>query len=474
MIVLGIIGLLVIILVIKAVSFKPYTHSVKKSTPEALNEVSIINNFSRLIQHKTVSYLDAKDMDMNEFSAFQNTLEDLYPKVHRTCKKTLIGPTGILYKWQGKSSSKPIVLMSHYDVVPAESESWEVPPFSGLIKDGVVWGRGTIDTKVTLLSIMESTEYLLNENFIPENDIYFSFAGDEEVSGPSAQEIVKHLKSLNIKPELVLDEGGVVIDGVFPGVNKSTALIGVGEKGYLDLEVQFESQGGHASAPPKHGITGSMGKLLQDLEKKSMSSEFTAPVMELFNRLGRHSTFGYKLIFANMWLLKPVLNGVFTNQGGQMNALIRTTTAVTILEGSSAYNVLPPNGKVGINARLLKKDTMESTKNYISSLIDVPHKLKVIGGREASEISSHESEGFKFLENVILSLWPDAIVSPYLMIAGTDSRHFHEISDNVLRFAPIEITKEEMSLIHSNNERIRIETVMKSVECYVKIIRGLS
>ncbi|MCH4890800.1 M20/M25/M40 family metallo-hydrolase [Acidaminobacter sp. JC074] len=474
MIIMYLLLILVIFLLINAVLFKPVQHSVKEASPEALNEALIVKNFSRLIQHKTVSHLDSEKMDMKEFEAFQKSLETLYPKVHETCDRNFIGPTGILYKWKGKSSDKPIVLMSHYDVVPADEESWDRPPFSGEIKDGVIWGRGTIDTKITLLSIMESAEYLINQEFVPANDIYFSFAGDEEVSGPSAQAIVSHLKSKHVKPAMVLDEGGVIIEGIFPGVDKKTALIGLGEKGYLDLEVQFQSQGGHASAPPKKGITGQMGKLMQDLESKAMKSEFTPPVKELFNRLGRHSSFGYRLIFANMWLTKPLLNMLFTSQGGQMNALIRTTTAVTKLEGSKAFNVLPPNGKIGINARLLNKDTAKDTQAFVSSLIKGDHKINVVESREASPLSSHDSDSFRFLEKTILSLWPDAIVSPYLMIAGTDSRHFHDISDHVYRFAPIEITKEELSLIHSNNERMRVETVIKSVACYVKIIRGLS
>ena len=475
MILLIIIAVLAAILIIRASLFKPLPTTVTHTPKEVLNEDQVIAHFQELLRHKTVSNIDKSKMEMDIFKAFQESLIDLYPVIHKTCTWKHLGDTGILYHWKGKSPNNPIVLMSHYDVVPAEETAWEIAPFHGKVIDGVVWGRGTLDTKCTLLSVMESAEHLIKEGFVPEHDIYFSFSGDEEVSGESAPAIVSHLKEKGIRPQLVLDEGGVVIkDGIFPGVNKQTAVIGVGEKGYIDLEVQFESQGGHASAPPRHGITGAMGRLMSGLEEKSMNPAFMEPVMEMFNRLGRHSTFGYKIIFANMWLFKPLLALLFKKQGGQMNALIRTTTAVTVLEGSKAYNVLPPKGKVGINARILNTDTMDSTIRHISGFIKVPHKIQVLNGREASPISPIQSEAFKTLETTILDLWPDAVVSPYLMIAGTDSRHFHAICENVLRFAPMEITKEELNLIHSNNERIPVDSVIKCVECYVKLIRRLS
>jgi carboxypeptidase PM20D1 len=465
---------LISLVLVRAILFVPQKHEGSQTPKEILKEDIIIKHFQTLLRHPTISNPDKEKMDMAAFSAFQQSLIDLYPHVTSVCHRELIGPTGILYRWPGKSSEEPIVLMSHYDVVPVEEEAWEVAPFDGSIIDGVIWGRGTLDTKCTLLSVMESAEHLISQGFLPAQDIYFSFAGDEEVSGKSAPAIVAYLKDQGIKPKMVLDEGGVVIkDGIFPGVNKKTAVVGVGEKGYIDLEVQFESQGGHASAPPRHGITGAMGKLMADLEDKTMKAEFTPPVLEMFDRLGRHSTFGYKLIFANMWLFKPLLALIFKIQGGQMNALIRTTTAVTVLGGSSAYNVLPPKGTVGINARVLNTDTIETTAQHISSLVKLPHQVRIIDGREASPISPIKSQAFETLEATILDMWPDAVVSPYLMIAGTDSRHFHAICENVLRFAPMEITKEELNLIHSNNERIPVNSVLKCVETYIKLIRRL-
>ncbi len=473
MIFLLFLSLFIVFLLIRALLFQPKDMSSEQTPPEVLNEEQIIENFRNLLRHKTVSHIDKNQMDMAEFTAFQESLVSLYPEVHEACTCEHLGDTGILYKWAGKTQDSPVVLMAHYDVVPAEETAWDVPPFKAAVIDGVVWGRGTLDTKCTLLSVMESAEHLIKEGFVPNHDIYFSFAGDEEVSGESAPAIVAHLKNKGVKPYMVLDEGGVIVEGVFPGVEKQTAMIGVGEKGYIDMEVLFASKGGHASAPPRHGITGAMGKLMSDLENRTMKPVFTEPVLEMFNRLGRHSSFGYKIIFANMWLFKPVLKILFKKQGGQMNAVIRTTTAVTVLEGSNAYNVLPPKGTIGINARVLNTDTMDSTIKHISSLVKTPHNIQVLNGREASPTSPIQSGAFEILEKVILDMWPEAVVAPYLMTGGTDSRHFHAICENVLRFAPMEITKEELNLIHSNNERIRVKTVLKCVEYYIKLIRRL-
>ncbi|BES64365.1 M20 family peptidase [Gottschalkiaceae bacterium SANA] len=466
--------ILIVVLLARAILFQPLQTTIEQTPEEVLDGEQIIEHFRQLLRHKTVSHIDKNQTDLAAFQAFQKSLVSLYPEVNKNCTCQYLGETGILYHWKGTSQEDPIVLMSHYDVVPAEESAWDVPPFEAAVIDGIVWGRGTLDTKCTLLSVMESAEHLIKEGFVPSQDIYFSFSGDEEISGESASAIVNHLKNKGIKPQMVLDEGGVVIkDGIFPGVNKQTAVIGLGEKGYIDLQVQFESKGGHASAPPRHGITGAMGKLMADLENKTMKPVFMEPVLEMFNRLGRHSTFGYKIIFANMWLFKPLLTILFKKQGGQMNALIRTTTAVTVLEGSKAYNVLPPKGTIGINARILNTDTMDSTINHISSLVKVPHTIQVLNGREASPISPLQSNAFRALEDTILDIWPQAVVSPYLMIAGTDSRHFHAICDNVLRFAPMEITQEELNLIHSNNERIPVDSVLKSVTYYIKLIRRL-
>lgn len=465
--------MLILVLLVNTLRFKPLKSHVKPIELLELEEESILNNLSKMIQVKTVSHLDESLMDHEAFDQFKRLLDELYPKVRQTCEIKYIGPRGILYKWKGHSDEKPVVLMSHYDVVPVEEAAWQVAPFSGSVIDGTLWGRGTLDTKTTLLSVMESAEKMIKEGYKPSNDIYFSFAGDEEISGPSAPLIVDYLRSINVKPHLVLDEGGVVIDDVFPGVRKSAALIGIGEKGYLDLEVTFTSKGGHASAPPNHSIMSQLNKWLVQVEKQPMKSSITPPIKAMFDRLGRHSTFAYRLIFSNLWLFSPLLKILFKRIGGQMNALIRTTIAPTMLSASTAFNVLPSTCKVGLNCRLLNTNTIESTQAHILSFLREDYEVKIVESREASKISRIDTEQFQILEEVISGMWPQAIVSPYLMTAATDSRHFCEISDHVMRFAPMYITGEELSLIHSHNERIRVETVIESVQFYCQLLKRL-
>jgi carboxypeptidase PM20D1 len=274
---------------------------------------------SALIQCKTISSRDGQAIDQQEFRRFYETLAALFPLVHRHCPLERIGAAGLLYHWQGKENDAPVVLMSHFDVVPAEDAKWEKPPFAGIIEDGVLWGRGSLDTKQTLCGILCAAEYLLEKGFVPARDIYFSFGGDEEVHGASCLAIVSWLEQKGIRPSLVIDEGGAIVDDVFPGVKLPCALIGIGEKGVLDVECSLESPGGHASTPPPHTGVGQLAQAVVALERKPFPAELTVPVKTMYETLGRHSSFGYRLIFANLWCFLPLLAALGRRAGGNLN-----------------------------------------------------------------------------------------------------------------------------------------------------------
>jgi len=427
-----------------------------------------------MIRHKTVSYNDRTKIDYREFDRFKEFLVQNYPGIHGTCTREFHGDTGILYHWQGKTKDDPVVLMSHYDVVPVNQDLWTKPAFEGILEDGIIWGRGTLDTKGTLCGVVEAVEKLIGDGFIPETDIYLSFSGDEEISGISAPSIVEALKGRGIRPKLVLDEGGAVVENIFPGVEKPSALIGVGEKGYMDLELEMSGKGGHSSAPPAHTLVGRLALAIVKLEKKPFKATISPAVKEMFEKMGRHSTFMYRLIFANMWCFSPLLKIIFGKQGGEMNALIRTTLAPTIMEGSKAFNVMPPKAKAGLNLRLMGCDTIDSAIEYIKQVIDDPDiHVKCVEGREASPVSSTKSEGWKKVEEAICETWEDTVVSPYLMLAGSDSRHFCLISDNVLRFSAMPLSLEERGLIHGNDERITVKSLMETIAFYIRLIKKL-
>ncbi len=465
--------LLLAVLILRALAFKPKAEQAATPVPLEFDREKAHRDLAQMIRCKTVSDADPAKEDAAEFEKFHLLLPTLFPTVYATCEQIETGERAILLRWKGASDKEPLVLMSHYDVVSVVEENWSRPAFEGLIENGVLWGRGTLDTKGTLNGILQAAEHMMQKGFTPKHDVYFAFSGSEEVNGNGAPAIVDWLEKNGVEPGAVIDEGGAVVEKVFPGVKRPCALIGIAEKGMLNLEFSVTTNGGHASSPPPHTPVGVLSAACVKVEDHPFPFRLTKPALEMFDTLGRHSTFVYRLIFANLWLFRPVLNMICKRSGGELNALVRTTVAFTQMEGSKGMNVLPPKASMLANLRLMEGDTMQSATERIRRTVgDDNVTLRIVGGMNPSRISRTDCEGWKNLKAAIADTWQGCIVSPYLMLACSDSRHYGRISDRVYRFSAMALSKEERGTIHGNDERIPLETVEKTVEFYLRVLQN--
>ena len=473
LILLSVLAAFFAVVLIRTARFRPKAEPDASLPPlaEAPDAALAAEHLAEMIRIRTVSFADKAQEDPEPFEEFPRLLARLYPNVHSAGKCERPGPRSLLFRWPGKTPGDPTVLMAHYDVVPADEDAWEKPPFAGIIEGGVLWGRGTLDTKGTLLGVMEAAEAMIARGFVPEHDIYLAFAGDEEIAGTGAPTTVKLLKARGVHAALVVDEGGAVVENVFPGVSRPCALVGIGEKGSVNFEFSLASKGGHASAPPAHTLVGRLARAVTRVEGKPFPARMTKATAELFDTLGRHSTFVYRMIFANLWCFLPLLDLICKKRGGELNALMRTTCAFTMMEGSRAANVLPPKARMVANLRLISGDTASSAAEALRAAIqDDSIAVQRLNGDDPSPFSRTDSEGWRRLRRAIRATWPEALVSPYLMIAGSDSRHFSAISENVMRFCPMALSTEERGFIHGHNERIPVEKLGTLVEFYLRLI----
>ena len=472
LVILGLVLVFLAVLVLRALMFNPKPQPQLDAEPIDFDKDAAVSALQQLVRCKTVSNVDPALEDDAEFEKLINLLPELYPHIVKACTFTRFPDRGLLFHWQGKAHDKPSVMMAHYDVVPVQEDMWEKPPFAAILENGVLWGRGTLDTKVTLNGALSAANYLVQKGFVPEQDIYFAFSGGEEVNGKGAENIVNYFAQQGIVPALVVDEGGAVVENVFPGVNVPCGMIGIAEKGMINVRYTVRSGGGHASAPlPKSPVTD-LAKACRKVVDNPFPMHLTPPVAALFDTLGRQSSFVYKLIFANLWCFKPILNLICISSGGEMNALVRTTTAFTMMEGSSARNVIPAKASIVSNMRLNPQDTVESAVEYLRKTVNDPSvEIEVLEGNDPSRISQVDCDSYRKVAAAVSATWDGCITSPYLMVQCSDSRHYGAISDKVYRFSAMDLTKEERGTIHGNNERIRVETLCRAVEFYIRLLR---
>ena len=460
------------VILLRAARFSPKPQPEADGSSVEFDTQRAAQSLSSLIRFKTVSYRDSSLEDDSQFEGLIASLPELYPNVSNTCELMRFADRGLLYRWRGETDGAPAVMMAHYDVVPANEEAWDEPAFEGLIKDGHLWGRGALDTKVTMNGILFAADHLISQGFVPKHDIYFAFSGGEEISGEGAVRIVEYFRDNGIEPDFVLDEGGAVVENVFPGVSKPCGLIGIAEKGMMDVCYSVTSQGGHASAPKPGAPIDRLSRACVSMLAHPFKCKLTPPAAKMFDTLGRHSSFIYKVIFANIKLFLPVLDMICKKSGGELNALMRTTVAFTQAKGSSATNVIPPEASMVSNIRLNPADSMESALKYIKKTVnDDRVTVTCLDGSDPSRISRTDCEGWDKVSSAVASTW-SCIVSPYLMVQCSDSRHYGAISDKVYRFSAMDLTSDERASIHGNNERIRLDALNRTVEFYIRLMKS--
>jgi carboxypeptidase PM20D1 len=435
-------------------------------------------SLSQSVQFQTISFQDPAQVDQSLFLAFHEFLAKRYPLVHQRLKKEVVNGLSLLYTWEGSDpQARPVILCAHIDVVPiapGTMEDWTFPPFAGQIADGFIWGRGTMDDKGSLIAILEAVENLLAQGFEPRRTIYLAFGQDEEVGGAEgAVKMAELLAARGVRAEYVLDEGGFVIDGKMLGISKPLAAVGIAEKGYLSVELKVKTEGGHSSMPPAHTAIGILAGAIVRLENRPFPARLEGVPEKTFVALKPELPGYMRFAIGNRWLLSGVIKKMLSRMEAT-NAMIRTTTAATIIGAGTKENVLPQEARAVVNFRLLPGDRVDQVVERVKQVIDDSRvSVEALGTpRETSVITDTNSEGFKIVRRTIGDLFPEAVVTPLLVLGGTDSRFYDQASDCILRFMPMRVSEEDQQRAHGTNERVSVDNFQEMVEFYAKVIRN--
>jgi carboxypeptidase PM20D1 len=437
------------------------------------------NKLSALIRLPTVSAFTPEEEDESAFVDLKTRLVELFPGVHAAMQKEEPSNRSLLFTWKGSDPNlKPVLLCAHFDVVPAGNlDSWKHGPFSGDIAEGAVWGRGAQDIKVLLASIMEAAENLLAQGFKPKRTIYLSFGGDEEVGGMrGAGAIAALLDKKGVKASFLIDEGGPISLGMLSFVKRDLALVGVAEKGYLDLALTAKGTGGHASMPPRQTAPGNLARAIAAIEADPPKARLTKTLRSFLLMLAPVSKQPYRFLFSNLWLTKSLLLSVF-GRAPTTNALIRSTNAVTMLEGSSKENVLAEKAEATVNVRILPGESTSSIIERIGSLVK-PFGVEVGAKHAGHEVepsgeSGTDHEGWKFIEAALAVSHPEAACVPFLFSAGTDTKHYRDVVEAMYRFSCLPQTQEDLAGVHGDNEKVRLPDLDRCAQFYAKLISSL-
>ncbi len=474
----GLIALCALVL-IRTLLFTADVDAIVERVSVPVDEATVTAHMVEAIRFKTISTGDPQTQQYQEFTAFVDWAKATYPEVGSALTLEMIADYTMLYKWQGSNAAlKPILLTAHYDVVPVvpgSEEDWSYPPFQGVVADGYLWGRGAMDDKSGVIVMLEAATLLAKEGFAPARTIYLSFGHDEELGGfVGAQGVMEHLQAQGVQLAWSIDEGSFIIRDIVPGIDRPVASINVAEKGSVTLDLIAHGPGGHSSMPAPEVAIDILAQALVNLRKHPVPGGLDGVSAEMMEGIARHGSFGFRMLFANQWLFGWLIEKELANSGA-MNAMIRTTTAPTILKAGIKSNVLPPTATAVVNFRLHPRDTPESVRAHTIAAIDDERVEVVIRGdldRLASAVSSRDSEGFKMIAKVARQAFGDVIVVPGLTVGGTDSRHYSQVADDSYRFQYMVVGEEDIAGFHGTNERVAIDNLVKGTAAYYLLMKA--
>jgi len=415
-----------------------------------------------------------EDEDLSEFYKFHEVLEKSFPNVHKTFEKTVLNGT-LLYRWQGTDQSRrPILFMGHQDVVPANDHGWKCPAYSGTVIDGAIYGRGSMDCKSTMYVELQAMEELIAEGFVPPCDIWLEYAINEETGGDGAASAVRYLKEKGIEFAIVIDEGGAIVDRPIAGMDREYAVIGVTEKGYMDLKISAKGKGGHSSTPPRNTPAARLFAFANEIEKKRPFKKHLIPeVYEMFGSMAPSFSFGMRMLLGNIWLFKPLLIALMPVVSPFGEAILSTTCCFTMMKGSDACNVIPKEPYLVANLRTSVHQNCEESLAVLKKYADkYDLEIEIIQARDASPVSNIHSKEYAYLTDCIKKQFPDVGVAPYVIMGGTDCRHFHALTENALRFCPVRMSNEQNAACHAVNENVTLSALAEGVRFFKEFVKG--
>ena len=446
----------------------------------SVDEAAVAARLAEAVRFKTISSRDEPDLNAQEFLNFQRMLELKFPKVHAQLQRERVGNLSLLYTWKGTDTqAAPVMFMAHQDVVPiapGTESDWQQAPFSGAIKDGYVWGRGSWDNKGNLMAQLEAIEQLLREGYTPARTLYLAYGADEEVSGArGAAQISRLLESRQVHLDFVIDEGLLVLDSVMPGIRQPSAIIGVAEKGYLSVRLKMTGTPGHSSMPPAQGegVIAMMSSALKQLDDHPLPGGLSGGIAaEMFDTLAPEMSGFNRVALSNLWLFGPLIQRQLEAKGST-NAMLRTTTALTIVNAGNKENVLPGRAEAMVNFRILPGDNIDHVMDHMQTQIKkvTPRfELEPLpGATNASKVAPTNSQQYKLLNQTIREVFSDAVVAPGLMVAATDSAHYDRISDHIFKFSPVRANAEDIKRFHGTNERLSITNYADAIRFYHRL-----